>query len=164
MAQRTVLFNSTRQFHPLNISTLLNGKEDLPLESNFSIFTSVLKIIKDSARFAREIRIKITRLNVSWHFIKFLFSGEKADARTYPAPLMLDYLTVSIKISWAQDLNLLIAFLFFFFLFYFLFIYFILFLFIFFFRSIPNSFLALKYVSSLPSHNFWSFFYDAITI
>ena len=52
VAQRTVLFNSTRQFHPLNISTLLSRNEDLPLESNFNSFTSVQKIIKDSARFA----------------------------------------------------------------------------------------------------------------
>ena len=51
-AQRTVLFNSTRQFHRLNISTLPNGNVDLPLESNFNIFTSGQKIIKDSARFA----------------------------------------------------------------------------------------------------------------
>ncbi|MCG8046320.1 MAG: reverse transcriptase domain-containing protein [Candidatus Thiodiazotropha endolucinida] len=50
-AQRIVLFNSTRQFHPLNIGILLNGNEDLTLESNFSIFTSVQKFIKDSARF-----------------------------------------------------------------------------------------------------------------
>ena len=41
VAQRTVLFNGTRQFHPLNISTLLYGNEDLPLESNFNIFTSI---------------------------------------------------------------------------------------------------------------------------
>ena len=68
VAQTTVLFNSTRQFHPLNISTLLGGNEGLPLESNISIFTSVQKFLKDSARFAWEIRIKITRLNVSWHF------------------------------------------------------------------------------------------------
>ena len=52
MAPRTVLFNSTRQFHPLNISTLFNGNKGLPLESNFNIFTSVKKFIKDSARFA----------------------------------------------------------------------------------------------------------------
>ena len=41
VAQRTVLFNSARQFPPLNISTLLNGNEVLPLESNFTIFTSL---------------------------------------------------------------------------------------------------------------------------
>ena len=41
VAQRFFLFNSTRQFYPLNIITLLNGNEDLPFESNFSIFTSV---------------------------------------------------------------------------------------------------------------------------
>ena len=52
VAQTTVLFNSTRQFHPLNISTLLGGNEGLPLESNISIFTSVQKFLKDSARFA----------------------------------------------------------------------------------------------------------------
>ena len=38
VVQRTVLFNSTRQFHPLNISTLLNGNKGLLLESNFNIF------------------------------------------------------------------------------------------------------------------------------
>ena len=85
VAPRTVLFISTRQFHPLNISTLLNGNENLPLESNFNSFTSVKKIIKDLARFAWKIRIKLTSLNVSWHFINFLFSGEKADAHTYSA-------------------------------------------------------------------------------
>ena len=50
-AQRIILFNQTRQFHPLNLESLLCGRDNLSYENNCSIFLAVQKYIKDSARF-----------------------------------------------------------------------------------------------------------------
>ena len=50
-AQRINLFNQTRQFHPLNLETILCGRDNLSYENNSSIFLAVQKYIKDSARF-----------------------------------------------------------------------------------------------------------------
>ena len=49
--QRINLFNTTRQFQPLNIETILCGKDDLSYENNVIILTAVHKYLKDSARF-----------------------------------------------------------------------------------------------------------------
>ena len=50
-AQRQVLFNETRTYHPLNIDILLFGQETLTVEENTDIFKSVLNFIKSSKRF-----------------------------------------------------------------------------------------------------------------
>ena len=49
--QRLNLFNSTRQFHPLNINKLLFGQDTLLPEENAFIFSEVHKFIKMSQRF-----------------------------------------------------------------------------------------------------------------
>ena len=49
--QRLNLFNSTRQFHPLNINKLLFGQDTLLPEENAFIFSEVQKFIKMSQRF-----------------------------------------------------------------------------------------------------------------
>ena len=51
--QRIHLFNETRRFHPLNIETLLFGRQDLSCKNNCTIFLAVQKCIKDSSRFDR---------------------------------------------------------------------------------------------------------------
>ena len=50
-AQRQVLFNETRKYHPLNIDILLFGQENLTVEENIDIFKSVLNLINSSKRF-----------------------------------------------------------------------------------------------------------------
>ena len=49
--QRINLFNSTRQFHSLNIETILCSRDDLLYENNVIILTAVHKYLKDSPRF-----------------------------------------------------------------------------------------------------------------
>ena len=50
-AHRLVLFNETRDFHPINLDTLLYGRSSLSLSDNAIIFSSVQKYIKQSVRF-----------------------------------------------------------------------------------------------------------------
>ena len=50
--QRVTLFNATREFHPLNINTLLFGNSQLIIEENLVIFKSVHEFIKQTKRFA----------------------------------------------------------------------------------------------------------------
>jgi hypothetical protein len=49
--QRIILFRETRSYHPLNIDTLLFGRENLEYEGNVVIFESVQKFIKTTHRF-----------------------------------------------------------------------------------------------------------------
>jgi hypothetical protein len=49
--QRIKMFHATRQFHPLNIQTLLQGRTNLSLEQNTLIFKAVQQYIKDTKRF-----------------------------------------------------------------------------------------------------------------
>ena len=49
--QRTVLFNATRNFHPLSINILLFGNPDLSDQDNQIIFDAVHSFIKSSRRF-----------------------------------------------------------------------------------------------------------------
>ncbi|MCG7883380.1 MAG: hypothetical protein JAY96_17510 [Candidatus Thiodiazotropha endolucinida] len=49
--ERRKLFYNTHRFHPLNINTLLNGRESLSFEENSTIFRSVQEYIKDTNRF-----------------------------------------------------------------------------------------------------------------
>ena len=49
--QRLTLFNSTRNFHPLNVDILLFGKSTLTTEQTTTIFTAVQEFIKKSKRF-----------------------------------------------------------------------------------------------------------------
>ena len=49
---RVTLFQSTRNYHPLNINILLFGDENLTDEDNTNIFTAVQTFIKDTRRFA----------------------------------------------------------------------------------------------------------------
>ena len=50
---RVTLFQSTRNYHPLNINMLLFGDENLTDEDNINIFTAVQTFIKDTRRFTR---------------------------------------------------------------------------------------------------------------
>ena len=45
------LFQSTRNYHPLNINILMFGDENLTDENNINIFTAVQTFIKDTRRF-----------------------------------------------------------------------------------------------------------------
>ena len=47
-----ILFQTTRDFHPLNVNTLLFGGDGLSNEDNIRIFSAVQLFIKDSKRFA----------------------------------------------------------------------------------------------------------------
>jgi hypothetical protein len=49
--QRIILFRETRSYHPLNIDTLLFGRENLEYEDNVVIFESVQKFVKTTHRF-----------------------------------------------------------------------------------------------------------------
>ena len=49
--QRTVLFNATRNFHPLSINILLFGNPDLSDQDNQIIFDAVHSFTKSSRRF-----------------------------------------------------------------------------------------------------------------
>ena len=49
--ERVILFQSTRNYHPFNISILLFGDDNLPDEDNTKIFTAVKIFIKDTKRF-----------------------------------------------------------------------------------------------------------------
>ena len=49
---RVTLFQSTRNYHPLNINILLFGDENLTDEDNINIFTAVQTFIKDTRIFA----------------------------------------------------------------------------------------------------------------
>ena len=49
--ERITLFHSTREFHPLNVDTLLFGDDNLSDADNTKIFTAVQTFIKDSKRF-----------------------------------------------------------------------------------------------------------------
>ena len=49
---RVTLFQSTRNYHPLNISIHLFGDENLTNEVNINIFTAVQTFLKDIRRFA----------------------------------------------------------------------------------------------------------------
>ena len=49
--QRLILFNETRQFHPLSLNILLFGNNSLSMESNTIIFNAVQKFIKNTSRF-----------------------------------------------------------------------------------------------------------------
>ena len=48
---RVILFQSTRNYHPLNINILLFGDENLTDEDTINIFTAVQFFIKDTRRF-----------------------------------------------------------------------------------------------------------------
>ena len=50
--ERVTLFQTTRDFHPLNVNTLLFGGDGLSNEDNIRIFSAVQLFIKDSKRFA----------------------------------------------------------------------------------------------------------------
>ena len=50
--ERVTLFQSTRNYHPLNINILLFGDENLTDEDNINIFTAVQTFIKDTRRCA----------------------------------------------------------------------------------------------------------------
>ena len=49
--ERVILFQSTRNYHPLNTNILLFGDDNLSDENNSKIFTAVQIIIKDTKRF-----------------------------------------------------------------------------------------------------------------
>ena len=50
--QRVILFNSTRNFHPLNIDILLFGNSILSYEQNMIIVNAVHEFIKQTGRFS----------------------------------------------------------------------------------------------------------------
>ena len=50
--ERVILFQTTRDFHPLNVNTLSFGVDGLSNEDNIRIFSAVQLFIKDSKRFA----------------------------------------------------------------------------------------------------------------
>ena len=49
---RVALFQSTRNYHPLNINIILFGDESLTDEDNINIFTAVQTFSKDTRIFA----------------------------------------------------------------------------------------------------------------
>ena len=51
---RLLLFRATRHLHPLNVNTLLNGRNNLPDEENISLFNIVQKYIKNTKRFDKQ--------------------------------------------------------------------------------------------------------------
>ena len=50
--ERVILFQTTRDFHPLNVNILLFGGDGLSNEDNIRTFFAVQLFIKDSKRFA----------------------------------------------------------------------------------------------------------------
>ena len=51
---RISLFRATRNLHPLNVKTLLYGRENLPDGENISLFNSVQTFIKNTKRFDKQ--------------------------------------------------------------------------------------------------------------
>ena len=49
--ERRKLFRNTHSFHPLNLDTLLRGRDALSIEENITIFSSVHEYIRETNRF-----------------------------------------------------------------------------------------------------------------
>ena len=49
--ERVILFQSTRNYHPLNTYILLFGDDNLSDENNSKVFTAVQIFIRDTKRF-----------------------------------------------------------------------------------------------------------------
>ena len=49
--ERRKLFRSTHRYHPLNLDTVLRGRDALSFEDNVAIFNSVHEYIRDTNRF-----------------------------------------------------------------------------------------------------------------
>ena len=51
---RLPLFRDTRHLHPLNVNTLLYGRDNIPDEENILIFNCVQTYIKNTKRFDKQ--------------------------------------------------------------------------------------------------------------
>ena len=71
--QRTVLFNATRNFHPLSINIFLFGNPDLSDQDNQIIFDAVHSFIKSSRRFNIDIFIVFFYLHILFATVLLTF-------------------------------------------------------------------------------------------